>query len=238
MRYVSTLQYARLLEAAEYYEEKGFKYVDVPWAVSRKAILLTRPPQIKTAPFSFAVDYERSDKWLTARPGTRLYPVASAEQSFLQMQMDAVKAGKPITGNYCAITPCFRNEPKLDDLHQPYFMKLELISWVPIDGNPTEQEIALHRMIAHARQFFEELEKDFETETVLNAELAQGDPLCVGGHAFDIQSFRCGIEIGSYGIRQHKAVGRWLYGTGLAEPRYTYAVEVEAAQRAAAGQIA
>jgi len=226
MRYVSTLQYARLLEAREYYEEKGFKYVDVPWAVSCGAIMMTRPPHINGEPFHFDAG------------GNKLYPVASAEQSFLDMQLTATTQGKPITGSYCAITPCFRNEPKLDELHQPYFMKLELISWVPVDGNPTEQEIALHRMIAHARQFFEELEKDFETETVLNAELAQGDPLCVGGHAFDIQSFRCGIEIGSYGIRQHSLVGRWIYGTGLAEPRYTYAVEVEAAQRAAAGQIA
>jgi seryl-tRNA synthetase len=115
MRHVGTLQMARLLDAAEYYEKCGFKFVDVPWCVSRDAVLMTRPPWVEGEPFSYEAG------------GKRLYPVASAEQSFLQMQMDAMEGRRIEYGSYCAITPCFRNEPVLDDLHQPHFMKLELI---------------------------------------------------------------------------------------------------------------
>ena len=33
-----------------------------------------------------------------------------------------------------------------------------------------------------------------------------------------------GIEVGSYGARYHAKIGWWAYGTGLAEPRYTTAM--------------
>jgi hypothetical protein len=209
-----------MLEAREYYEEQGFKYVDVPWAVSRRAILLTRPPHITTEPMSMTSG------------GMDFYPVASAEQSFLQMQMDAVNAGSPITGSYCAITPCFRNEPKLDDQHQPYFLKCELISWVPTDGKLIEQVIQMHHMIGAARQFFED--EGLEVECVPNPE-GMHDPIGVNGQAFDVVSFRTNVEVGSYGIREHASVGRWIYGTGIAEPRFSYAQIVEEAAKESAG---
>ena len=209
-----------MLEAREYYEEQGFKYVDVPWAVSRKAILLTRPPHITAEPMSMTAG------------GMDFYPVASAEQSFLQMQMDAVNAGSPITGSYCAITPCFRNEPKLDEQHQPYFLKCELISWVPIDGKLSEQVAQMHHMIDTARQFFED--EGLEVECVPNPE-GMHDPIGVNGQAFDVVSFRTNVEVGSYGIREHASVGRWIYGTGIAEPRFSYALIVEEAAKESAG---
>lgn len=228
MRYVGTLQYARFLEAREYYEERGFEFVDAPWAVGREAILMTRPPAITGEPFSYMAG------------GEALYPVASAEQSFLQMQMDAVAKGEPITGSFCALTPCFRNEPRLDDEHQPYFMKLELISWANEKGSLSEQKVALHRMVNDARVLFRELAQysgeDMGTDMVPNWELAKGDPIGVAGEAYDIVSFRGHIELGSYGIRQHPSVGRWIYGTGLAEPRFSYALEVEKTFSVAAGR--
>jgi len=235
-----------MLEAREYYEEQGFKYVDVPWAVSRKAILLTRPPHITAEPMSMTSG------------GMDFYPVASAEQSFLQMQMDALAAApsacqcsfafpmsaeamakhieavhsRRITGSYCAITPCFRNEPKLDDQHQPYFLKCELISWVPTDGKLIEQVIQMHHMIGAARQFFED--EGLEVECVPNPE-GMHDPIGVNGQAFDVVSFRTNVEVGSYGIREHASVGRWIYGTGIAEPRFSYALIVEEAAKESAG---
>jgi seryl-tRNA synthetase len=212
-----------MLEAREHFEEKGFKFVDVPWCVSWDAIMMTRPPHIQGEPFHF---------WAG---GNKQYPVASAEQSFLEMQLEATNKGKPITGSYCAITPCFRNEPKLDDLHQPYFMKCELISWVPIDGKLIEQEIQMHRMIDDARKLFEA--EGLEVECVPNPE-GLHDPIAVEGQAFDIISFRGNVEVGSYGIRQHPQVGRWIYGTGIAEPRFSYALEVEETFKKAAGQPA
>lgn len=228
MKYVNHHSLALFLEAREYYENyHGYRFVDAPWCVGREAILMTRPPVITGEPFSYVAG------------GETLYPVASAEQSFLQMQMDATAAGKPIIGSYQALTPCFRNEATLDDLHQPYFMKLELIRWI---GPQESQETALLRMIAVARNFFDYMFEDvhpgrhMNLEVVVNEELANHDPIGVGGLAFDIQTAHGGIEIGSYGIREHEKVGRWIYGTGLAEPRYTFACETEAVFRDAAGR--
>jgi hypothetical protein len=210
MRFVGTLQYARLLDAVEYYEKCGFQYIDVPWAVSREAILMTRPPHIQGEPFSYTVG------------GKILYPVASAEQSFLHLQLNA---GGKQTGSFCTITPCFRNEPVIDNLHQPYFMKLELISW---DKTTAED---LNKMITAARLYIENDDAGLWVDVIKN-----DDPDPIARHqAYDIVSKHARIELGSYGIRQHEKVGRWLYGTGLAEPRYSYAIEVEEALKASAG---
>lgn len=193
--------YKHLSHAIKYYESCGFKWLDVPWAVSKQAILLTRPPHITGEPHHYDAG------------GIDFYPVASAEQSFLQMQMDAVNAGTPMTGSYVTMTPCFRNEPVLDDLHQHYFMKVELISW----DKTTHEDMT--KMIAHARLLFEE---NLWVDCVLNT-----DPDPIGIEAFDLVTSHTGIELGSYGIREHPKIGRWLYGTGLAEPRYSYALEKE-----------
>ena len=201
------------MDAREYYEKCGFKFIDAPWTVSREAILMTRPPWVTGEPFSYEAG------------GSHLYPVASAEQSFLQMQIDAIAAGNPITGSFCAITPCFRNEPVLDDLHQPYFMKLELISW---DKTTPED---LSKMIAGARLYIENDEAGLWVDVIKNND---PDPISVS-QAYDIVTDLQKIELGSYGIRQHPSVGRWVYGTGLAEPRYSYAIEVETALRSAKG---
>ena len=222
MRYVGSLQYARMLDAREYYEKCGFQYVDVPWAVGRDAILLTRPPQIKGEPFSYVVDHIRQP------PGIRLYPVASAEQSFLQMQMDAIAAGTRITGSFCTMTPCFRNELVLDELHQPYFFKLELISW---DKTSPED---LSKMIAAARLYIEHDDPDIWVDVIKNNAV---DPISVA-QQYDLVGALTKIELGSYGIREHAKVGRWAYGTGLAEPRYTYVIEQERAAKAARLQAA
>jgi len=209
MRYVGTLPYARMLDAREYYEKCGFKFIDAPWAVGRDAILMTRPPEYEGEPFSYEAG------------GELLYPVASAEQSFIQMQMDAIAIGKRITGSYCAMTPCFRNEPVLDDLHQPYFFKLELISW---DKTTPED---LTKMVAAARLYIENDDPGLFIDVIKNND---PDPLSVS-QAYDIITSITKIELGSYGIREHAKVGRWVYGTGLAEPRYSYAIEKEQAVR-------
>ena len=215
MRYVGTLQYARMLEAREYYEACGFKYIDVPWAVSREAIMMTRPPWVTGEPFSYEAG------------GKLIYPVASAEQSFLQMQMDAMEGRRLMYDSYCTITPCFRNEPVLDDLHQPYFIKLELISW---DKTTPED---LGKMIAGARLFFENEHGGHKADDLWVDVVPNTDPDPIGIVAKDIVTKYTQIELGSYGIRSHPKVGRWLYGTGLAEPRYSYALEAEKAIRCA-----
>jgi hypothetical protein len=130
----------------------------------------------------------------------------------LQMKLD----NPSLTGKYVTMTPCFRNEPIIDELHQPYFMKVELINW-----EKTEIE-DMNKMIADARLLFEQ---ELWVDAVPNI-----DPDPIGIAAYDIITHHSEIELGSYGIRQHPKVGRWLYGTGLAEPRYSQAVEKEPVQ--------
>jgi len=128
-----------------FYERAGYHPLDVPWCVSDEAMNITRPVWAGTVNAAYIAG------------GKQQCPVASAEQSFLQLQLDSLAAsGSLNTGTYVAITPCFRNEPVIDELHQPYFMN---------------------------------------------------------------------IELGSYGIRKHPKVGTWVYGTGCAEPRLSYAIE-------------
>lgn len=190
-------QYKNLFKALDYYEKAGYKYVDVPWAVSREAILLTRPPCITVEPHSYEAG------------GKLIYPVASAEQSFLQMKMDDPK----FSGKLMTITPCFRNESVIDELHQPYFMKVELINW---DKTGRED---MDKMITDARLLFEE---QLWVDAIHNI-----DPDPIGIVAYDLVTMHSKIELGSYGIREHPSVGRWLYGTGLAEPRYSLALAKE-----------
>jgi len=227
MKYVGTLQYARLLDAREYFEQHGFKFVDAPWTVSREAVLATRPPWIAGEPFSYAAG------------GVFQFPVASAEQSFLQMQMDAMAARQPrLEGSYCALTPCFRNEPVLDDLHQPYFMKLELIRWVSDQDLTIYSEADMNRMIQLARIWYEsEHPGDHPGDDLQVRVVENNDPDHLGvTQAYDIVTAHTGIELGSYGIREHAKIGRWVYGTGLAEPRYSVALEAEKTFKVAAGR--
>jgi hypothetical protein len=203
---VGTEQYRRLIDAMAFYEAAGFKPVDVPWAVSRYAMDITRP--LWAGPVTMVY----------TAGGLELCPVASAEQSFLQMQLDAKKVGWAMEGRLLAITPCFRNEPKLDDLHQPYFMKVELIQWVTPE-NEFRKRADLDNMIATASKFFE---KHLDIDIVENH-----DPDPIGQVAYDIVSLRGRIELGSYGIRKHESVGEWIYGTGCAEPRLSFAIGQE-----------
>jgi hypothetical protein len=202
LKLIGPTQYKRLLAALEYYERAGYKYVDVPWAVSRDAILLTRPSHITCEP----VNYEAG--------GKAVYPVASAEQSFIQMKMDDPN----FSGKLVTLTPCFRNEPVIDELHQPYFMKVELINWLNSALEKNAPEV-LNKMIADARLL---LEGELFVDVVHNT-----DPDPLGVAAYDIVTAKTGIELGSYGIRRHPKVGAWLYGTGLAEPRYSLALDKE-----------
>ncbi len=185
MRYVTPAQYARLLKAVEYYERAGYKYIDVPWVASEEAVLMTRPVWVT----GDTLKYEAGGKVLC--------PVASAEQSYLQLRLD----NPSIAGKYVTLTPCFRNEPVFDDLHQPCFMKVELINW----DSMTHEDLS--KMIADARILFEQ---DMDIKGIQNT-----DPDPLGVEAYDLLSGHTLIELGSYGIRQHPKVGRWMYGTGL-----------------------
>lgn len=126
--------------------------------------------------------------------------VGSAEQGFLQRVIDNALPGV----NYVSCGPCFRNEPVFDEWHHPQFMKVELFSRV--DDTVYGEDVA-RELLDHAHRFMKQY-----TELELQ-ETDVGWDLTVAG-----------IEVGSYGFRTSKQTGPWAYGTGLAEPRFTQAM--------------
>lgn len=126
--------------------------------------------------------------------------VASGEQSFLYL----ILKGFLPPGKYQTITPCFRDEP-FDIIHTKYFMKNELI----VTENVNVEN--LNDVIKTAFDFF----ASFISKCCLDiVEKKEKD----NSISFDIELN--GIEIGSYGIRHCEFVS-WIYGTGLAEPRFS-----------------
>lgn len=188
------MNYSNIARAVDFYQERGYVYLDdAPWIVGQLAYYATKP--------GGAIDV-RIDTDPTGMSGQLGgYPVASAEQSFIQMMID----GQPIK-RAIAVTPCFRAEPRIDTLHRPYFMKAELIN----AQDPDEGHL-IH-MIHDACSFFEQ----FFPVRVVGI-----------GDAYDIVEKGTRFELGSYGIRERDVMGqrlRWIYGTACAEPRLSTAI--------------
>ncbi|AXQ68679.1 histidyl tRNA synthetase [Caulobacter phage CcrPW] len=197
----ATIDWSLLARAVDFYQAQGFKYVEMPWAVSRESVAITCPKPEFTA----EVDGLGS-------------LVGSAEQSFLHMDL----AGKLGKGRFCALTPCFRLGDYEDDLHHPYFMKVELyannaegISVMMGDEEVAPPEaramMSLLHMMSIVGQFNRSELTAEELANVHGVQTAEG---------YDIELN--GIEIGSYGVRQH-GDHTWVYGTGVAEPRFSQA---------------
>lgn len=149
---------------------------------------------------------------ITAPPGSVEYPigdegllVASGEQSFLElMSQDLLPKGR-----WQCITPCFRGDA-LDELHKRYFMKLELIDTKASDSQ-------LNDIMGLCLAFF----RNYVSCAVVPTYLSDG--VSLAGTTFDIVTIDSDIELGSYGIRTSK-LGSWIYATGCAEPRLSYAI--------------
>lgn len=99
------IDYRKIAHALDYYQRQGFKYIDVPWSVSDKAIEFSMPAHGAKFPFQ--------DKFL----------VASGEQSFI----DLILSQGLEKGRYCCVTPCFRKEKEFNEWTKPTFIKVELI---------------------------------------------------------------------------------------------------------------
>lgn len=122
------------------------------------------------------------------------YYVGSAEQSFIDMYMRKLLSD----GKYMALTPCHRYENRIDPLHFQIFLKLELI-----DVGSDKRSL-----IHDAYDFFHR-----SGINVIKQKTSDGEDLLLNN-----------IEIGSYGQR-HMFDGKpYLYGTGLAEPRTSFAM--------------
>lgn len=108
-------------------------------------------------------------------------------------------------GMYVGCTPCFRDEPKTDLLYQDTFMKVELFNTLP--------NASVIQTVQDAKRFF----RRFIGVSPDEIETAEGTDLMLAG-----------IEIGSYGERTHGDL-RWVYGTGLALPRFSTALALSKA---------
>lgn len=177
-----TIDWRLLYKAQIHYEKFGFKYIEVPWQVSEKAIRSTLP---------------EGNSLEVANKGNL---VGSAEQSFVQMMLD----GDIEPGRYMAVSPCFRNEVYLNDLWQSHFMKLELM----IIHSEPHSEAMCRELVSNAVTFFNKHSlHEVHTEATID-----GTDIMLGN-----------IELGSYGYREYEGYS-WSYGTGVAEPRFSYAM--------------
>lgn len=123
--------------------------------------------------------------------------VGSAEQSFLHLILN----GKLPEGKYVAATPCFRDDIE-DEYHQKYFFKVELIKYSKIYQF---DHFDLINVVADANV----VQASLCSKKIEAIKTNEGIDLTINN-----------IEIGSYGIRKYKNFN-WIYGTGLAEPRFS-----------------
>lgn len=163
--------------AIDFYQSRGFTYLEVPWIVAPTSTDVTTPP---------------GKRALSTDIGNL---VGSAEQSFIELMRT-----ENLTGCYVAASPCFRDEKS--DIHQPYFFKVELFK-----RHKSTVESSACLFATHATAFF----------LHIGAEAT----LTKTQEGYDI--LLNGVEIGSYGVRQHEDMV-WTYGTGIAEPRFSYAL--------------
>lgn len=177
------IDYAKIARGVEHYSRLGYEYIEVPWIVSKDAIDITKPPESQYFDTVFG------------------HLVGSGEQSFLHIY-DRLKSGH----KYQCVTPCFRDEV-FDELHQMWFMKLELIEVLDKDAKWAD---ALEDMVDDAWDFFAQFANEDDMEEVDYAD------------SLDIEINR--VEVGSYGIRTYEGCS-WVFGTGVAEPRLSMALK-------------
>lgn len=126
--------------------------------------------------------------------GTWGEPVASGEQGLLNIR-GQLEVGKL----YVTATPCFRPERELvEGVTQGQFFKVELMATA---------HGMMNVVLDHARRCMTTWCLGLEIVTT-----AEGCDLYLNG-----------LEVGSYGEREHNGF-KWTYGTGIAEPRFTTAL--------------
>lgn len=176
----------------DWWQRQGVQPVALPWLVPDACIAHTRPPTVAGP-----------------EPATPEGPlVASGEQAFLWL--DDQGQLPPCDMGYVGWTPCFRPEPVYDATHHHYFLKVEL--FLPLgDREPLRQlDFLMTRVEGSWRDCAQ----------------AEGRPLrsldreITGDLSQDLQLG--GVELGSYGVRERlNDRGLYLYGTALAEPRWS-----------------
>ena len=181
-----------IILAYEFWASNGFHSQSVPMSVD-KDILLWTTPEDRQKLFSD----EHNDK----------YYVASAEQSFLQLEKEGKLAYHDLMPPTClmGLTQCVRDEPVLDDTHFKSFVKLELFIY---NGIPEDV-----LRLAKKSQMFLEVWLGLDNVRIIKTDNGLDIVAQVKGKE---------IELGSYGCRESPKGVSYVYGTGLAEPRTSY----------------
>lgn len=193
------IDYHKIATAVRHYGEAGFKYMEVPWLISKESMMITAPPDVRLFD-TFAGSL-----------------VASGEQSFLHIRKLLLTA-EEFPALFQCVTPCFRDEINPDELHLQYFIKNELIG--VLDAKHDQDDIPwalLNFVIRKALDFY----KIYAYEESDNLKVVDV-PMSNSVVNKDI-TIR-GIEVGSYGYRYTDDFA-WVYGTGLAEPRLSQVLQ-------------
>ncbi len=204
---MSQINYECLALAQACYDRHKFSRIEVPWWATRDIVNLTKPPHL---PDDNIYHIEKNDKYL----------LASGEQGFMYL----MNKGQLAPGAYQTITPCFRND-QYDELHCKQFMKLELISVLHKDSNIDDINLHLTGIISSAKYTMQELAKVLtgKDQNILQIGTHTDDPTAITGTlTYDLAIVHDNqiVELGSYGARQ-AIFGKWIYGTGIAEPRFS-----------------
>lgn len=123
----STIDWTRVGRAVAYYQQQGFKYIEVPWRVDDSVFKVTAPTD--ATPFRCKFDD-------VARPDIL---VGSAEQGFVAI-MPTLEPGM-----YVSVSPCFRDK-EIAELHFSDFVKVELCVIAPSDLTASCGILGAHAM--------------------------------------------------------------------------------------------
>lgn len=187
------VNYGFISAAVAHYRSYGFEPIDAPWLVSKKIAEITKPAD--------------RPHYLIRREGSDMEKsfVASGEQSFLYL---INKGHLPGYGKFQTVTPCIRPDT-FDSYHTKYFMKNELI-WYNVKGIANYGQPWLDEMLRLSMTLFSNLVGSNYYDKLKVVQQSE--------HSYDIELD--GVEIGSYGFRSTDFVS-WVYGTGIAEPRFS-----------------
>jgi hypothetical protein len=198
------INYGLLHDASNYYAGLGYERIESPWLVTEAISNITKP----LGAINYYVTKQRHSDY-------KKVFVASGEQSFLYL---INKGFLPKSGKFQTITPCMRNDA-FDEIHTKYFMKLELIKYSTcLDATFSLNDV--EDMAGLAMSFYERNVRDKNKLTYKFDEYNENTMDIV----YDRDEYES-VELGSYGVRGCSFV-KWVYGTGLAEPRFSRMTKV------------
>ena len=109
----------------------------------------------------------------------------------------------------------------MDDIHQRYFLKTELIVFDTYENI----QLSFKEVLFLCKGFFEK----YLPVSIINTTNETNQCSLNIDESFDIVDTKNSIELGSYGIRSATINDKkvwWMYATGVAVPRLTYAINL------------